>query len=97
MKNDQDIPLQKCFGLRVKELRDGKGMTQEDLADGADLFRTYISRIETGLANPSLTVIHALAKALAEPVASLLSPPTQLNVPAKTFTRNSIARGRVSR
>jgi len=97
VKNDQDIRLQKDFGLRIKELRDGKGMTQEDLAEAADLFRTYISRIETGLANPSLTVIHALANAMAEPVGNLLTSPTQLDVPVKTFTRNPISRGRISR
>jgi transcriptional regulator with XRE-family HTH domain len=97
VKNDQDIPLQKNFGLRVKELRDSKGMTQEDLADAADLFRTYISRIETGLANPTLTVIHALANAMNEPVESLLSAPTQSAIPAKTFTQNPISRGRVNR
>lgn len=97
MKSDQDFQLQKNFGLRVKELRDSKGMTQEDLAEAADLFRTYISRIETGFANPSLTVIHALASAMVEPVGSLMSAPTQLGVPSKTFTRNPISRGRVSR
>jgi len=97
VKNDQDTQLQKNFGLRVKELRDSKGMTQEDLAESADLFRTYISRIETGFANPSLTVIHALANAIGEPVQSLLIAPTLLDVPAKTFTQNPISRGRVSR
>lgn len=97
MKTVQDCQLQKNFGLRVKELRDSKGMTQEDLADASDLFRTYISRIETGLANPSLTVIHALANAMAEPVGSLLTAPTQLDVSAKTFSQNPISRGRISR
>ena len=97
MKNDKDIQLQKDFGLRIKELRDARGMTQEDLADAAALFRTYLSRIETGLANPSLTVIHGLASALGESVGSLMFPPSRTDVPAKTFSRVAISRGRVKR
>lgn len=97
MKNPQDLQIQKDFGLRVKELRDAKGMTQEDLADAANLFRTYLSRIETGMANPSLTVIHALAQALAELPGQLLQPPTQQTTPLRTLTSQPISRGRVTR
>ena len=97
MKNDQDKQLQKYFGLRAKELRNNKGMTQEDLADAANLFRTYMSRIETGLANPSLTVIHALANALAVSPGELLEPPSQTDIPARTRASAPIARGRVQR
>lgn len=44
------------------------GLTQEDLAERCGLFRTYMSRIETGIANPTLTMIHALATTLNVPV-----------------------------
>lgn len=46
-------------------------MTQEDLAHRCGLFRTYLSRVETGAANPTLTMIHALASSLRVPVISL--------------------------
>lgn len=39
-------------------------MTQEDLAERCGLYRTYLSRIESGGANPTLTMIHALAGSL---------------------------------
>lgn len=97
MKNDKDIQLQKAFGQRLKELRDDKGITQEDLADAAGLFRTYLSRIETGLANPSLTVIHRLSDALGYAVGALMQPPVRTDVPPKTFSRVLISRGRVKR
>ena len=42
------IAPQKAFGSRIKELRLLAGMTQEDLAERCGLFRTYMSRIETG-------------------------------------------------
>ena len=46
-------------------------MTQEDLAHRCGLFRTYMSRIETGNANPTLTMIHAIATSLRVPVTTL--------------------------
>lgn len=54
--------IQGRFGTRVRELRRQKGLTQEQLAERADLHVTYISGIETGSRNPSLTAIAALAK-----------------------------------
>jgi transcriptional regulator with XRE-family HTH domain len=95
VKNDQDNHIQRQFGLRLKELRDAKGMTQEDLAEKSELFRTYLSRIETGGANPTLTVIHQLAMAVGETPASLLQPPSISEVPKRTRSSQPISRGRV--
>jgi transcriptional regulator with XRE-family HTH domain len=66
---------QQAFGQRVRELRLAAGMTQEDLAERCGLFRTYMSRIETGQANPTLTMIHALADSLELPVLSFFDKP----------------------
>lgn len=66
--------VQVKFGSRVRELRLAAEMTQEDLAHRCGLFRTYMSRIETGRANPTLTMICALADSLQVPVASLFEP-----------------------
>jgi transcriptional regulator with XRE-family HTH domain len=52
------------FGKRVKEIRQAKGITQEELALKAQLHRTYISSIELGKRNVSLLNIEKLAKAL---------------------------------
>jgi transcriptional regulator with XRE-family HTH domain len=56
--------LQRRFGETVRKLRLKLGVSQEDLADRAGLHRTYISLLERGLRNPSLTVIAQLATAL---------------------------------
>lgn len=71
-------------------------MTQEDLAERCGLFRTYLSRIETGRANPTLTMIHALAISLGVPVVALFGAEA---VPAKRSVVRPArpARGRVSR
>ncbi len=95
MKNDKDNLIQRQFGLRLKELRDAKGMTQEDLAEKAELFRTYLSRIETGGANPTLTVIHQLADALGVTPDRLLHLPEISEVPKRTRSSKPISRGRV--
>ena len=59
------------FGNQVRQLRLAAEMTQEDLAHRCGLFRTYLSRVETGAANPTLTMIHALASSLRVPVTML--------------------------
>jgi transcriptional regulator with XRE-family HTH domain len=63
--------VQVSFGSRVRQLRLAAELTQEDLAHRCGLFRTYMSRIETGNANPTLTMIHALAASLHVPVTAL--------------------------
>ena len=66
----EDIKVR--FGKRVKELRLTKAISQEKLAELADLDRTYIPGIEAGKRNVSLEVIEKLAKALAMSVSELL-------------------------
>lgn len=53
-----------AFGHRVRLLRVARGMSQEDLAEAAQLHRTYISSLERGLRNIGLDNIYALADAL---------------------------------
>ena len=52
------------FGKRVKEIRQLRGISQEELALKAHLHRTYISSIELGKRNISLLNIEKLAIAL---------------------------------
>jgi len=91
------VPLspQRAFGARIRELRLAAGLTQEDLAARCGLFRTYMSRIETGNANPTLTMIHALATSLAVPVPALFGAPVEVPPPKRPARPPS--RGRVSR
>lgn len=56
--------LRKRFGLRVKELRQATGLSQEAFADRCGFARSYMSRIERGVANPSLDAIQVLANGL---------------------------------
>ncbi|MHC8356499.1 helix-turn-helix domain-containing protein [Pseudomonas sp. LB3P81] len=64
--------LRHRFGHRIRELRLATGMTQEAFADHCGFARTYMSRIETGGANPSLDAIKVLADALGIELSELL-------------------------
>lgn len=87
------VSPQRAFGARIRELRLAAGMTQDDLSERCGLFRTYVSRIETGQANPTLTMIHALAVSLGVPVPALFGVPA---APRKTPHRAvRPSRGRV--
>ena len=57
-----DIKLR--FGIKIKELRKQKGLSQEKLANLADIDRTYLPTIEKGERNVSIEVVEKLAKAL---------------------------------
>ena len=58
---DGFVELQACLAeLLIKE-RVRRGITQEELALMANVDRSYVSRIERGIANPSLRVLHNLA------------------------------------
>lgn len=57
-----DIRVQ--FGERLREIRLKAGVSQEKLAELADLHRTYVSSVERGERNISLENIGRLAEAL---------------------------------
>jgi transcriptional regulator with XRE-family HTH domain len=52
------------FGASVRKLRESKDWSQENLAEAAKLHRTYISGVERGIRNPTLSVIIQIARAL---------------------------------
>ncbi len=54
----------KPLGRRIKQLRNKAGLTQEQLAEASGLHWTYISGIERGVRNASITSIYQIASAL---------------------------------
>ena len=56
--------LRKRFGSRVRELRKAAGYSQEAFADHCGFARSYMSRVERGIGNPSLDAIETIATAL---------------------------------
>lgn len=50
------------FGLRIRELREKKGISQEELSFSTGFHRTYIGMIERGERNISLSNMAVFAK-----------------------------------
>lgn len=64
--------VEKQFGMRVRQLREKQGLSQEELAYRAGVHRTYLGGIERGERNPSLKNIVAIARALSIRLPDLL-------------------------
>jgi len=52
------------FGHHLRQLREDKGISQEHLANLADISLSQISRIERGVINPTLCTMITIADAL---------------------------------
>ena len=62
-----------AFGKVLRTMRQDAGLTQEQLGLEADLRRTYISILELGQQQPSLSTILKLAKALNCPAHQIIA------------------------
>jgi len=60
------------FGKSVRKVREEKSWTQEELADNANLHRTYIGMIERAEKNITLINIKKIADALDVPINNLV-------------------------
>lgn len=60
MKGD----LKSAFGAVIRELRESRGLSQQELADYAEMDRTYLSDLERGLNFPTLNVVFKIAEVL---------------------------------
>jgi transcriptional regulator with XRE-family HTH domain len=67
------LEMADAFALVLKKHRETKHLSQEALAEKADLHPTYIGLVERSLRNPSLNVSKSLAKALGIPLAKLVA------------------------
>jgi transcriptional regulator with XRE-family HTH domain len=66
-------PRHEAFGWTIRTLRQRRGMSQEALAAKCELDRTYISGIERGTRNPSLTNILKIADSLSVSASELFA------------------------
>ena len=67
--------LLKALGERIRAARKAKKLSQESLAELASLHPTYVSDIERGKVNASITTYSHLARALDMPLAELVTLP----------------------
>ena len=58
--------------MNVRRAREQRGWSQEELADRSGIHRTYISGVERGTRNPTLSIIETIATTLEMKAAQLL-------------------------
>ncbi len=68
------MDIRKRVGVNVQKIRRDKGWSQEELAFECGLHRTYISGVERGIRNPTVTALAKIADALEVEAHALLVP-----------------------
>jgi len=71
------MDLRQVFAANLRRLCHAKGLSQEDLAYGAGVNRSYMSTLERGASYPGLEIIGKLAAVLEVEPAELLKFPTK--------------------
>lgn len=66
------LARRRAVGDRIRVRRGEVGLTQEHLAERADLDRVSIVRIETGVVSPRLDHLYLIADALGVPLSQLV-------------------------
>ena len=67
------MDIQQRLGTNLRNLRTAKGWSQEQFAFEAGIHRTYISDLERGARNPTISVLEKLAVCLGVPAGTLLN------------------------
>ena len=73
MSKEEENRILKAFSNNVRTFRESSGLSQEKLAEKADLHRTYIGSIERSEKMPSLITIVKIAKALNINISQLIN------------------------
>lgn len=82
-----DVDLRPLLGARVRALRAALGLTQEQLAERADMHWTFISGVERGLKDPRINTVARLAHALGVTTDQLLRRDGPAAAPARRSKR----------
>ncbi len=61
------------LGLRISQIRAIRGLSQRRFADMIELDRATLSRIESGIGNPTMETLERIAEGLEVDVADLFS------------------------
>jgi transcriptional regulator with XRE-family HTH domain len=69
MKIDQ---LQEKIGERIRQLRETKGISQQNLAAFCNFEKANLSRIEAGRTNPTISTLYKISQALEITISELV-------------------------
>lgn len=77
------------LGQRIRELRNGQHMSQEELAFKAGISPAHLGQIERALKNPTVDTVAKIASALDVPIAALFAQ-NLISTPAQNTTVGKI-------
>jgi transcriptional regulator with XRE-family HTH domain len=80
------MKVQKLVARNIRKLRVAKELSQENLAVDAGIDRTYVSRLERGLENPTIAVLERIADALSAEIVDLFAAPLSGEKPPKPLS-----------
>ncbi len=66
------MDIRRQVGRNIAQLRHKQGLSQEDLEHESGIHRTYISGVERGIRNPTITVLKQIADGLKVPLARIV-------------------------
>jgi len=96
LQNMANDDLAERLARNIKQLRLARGLTQQQMAKLSELPRATWANLESGAANPTLTVLHRVAFALQVPIEELIAEP---RAETKLYPKGSLParmRGQVS-
>jgi transcriptional regulator with XRE-family HTH domain len=64
--------LQQKIGQRIRELRESKGVSQQNLAAVCNFEKANLSRIEAGRTNPTISTLYKISQALETTISELV-------------------------
>jgi transcriptional regulator with XRE-family HTH domain len=85
----EERQMGQTFGERLRQLREGAGLTQPELAGKAGMHRMGVAKLEQGVRQPSWDTVQRLARAL-----GLTCSAFEGTAPAEAAARPAPARGR---
>lgn len=59
------------LGSRIRQIRKQKGMTQQHLSTASEIEKANLSRIESGMTNPTVLTLHKICNAFGVTVVDL--------------------------
>ena len=70
----EDKDFLQAIGMKIKLLRTYKGYSQDDVVDKLDIDKSYYSKVERGLTNPTLLYLKRLSEIFETPLVELVNP-----------------------
>jgi transcriptional regulator with XRE-family HTH domain len=77
------MKAQALVAWNLRRLRVGRGLSQENLVVDAGIDRTYVSRLERGLENPTVALLEQLALALESGITEFFAVPAPGDPPPR--------------